>query len=153
MWSGLTAVGSKERWTGPIPWREEWAGHFQATLRRTGHGAQAGIGTILLTRQRRSLQKWAGKNMSQTRLGKEKDFALHLLRLQLGGQLGSRAVCDQAGGEKLLRQGVERDGGGCAGFFLKIPFSSCDQGGGKDSGGCDKELRTGVVRFRYFWSN
>ena len=58
--------------------------------------------------------------MSQTRLGKVKDVALHLLRLQLGGQLGSRAVCDQAGGEKLLRQGVERDGGGCAGFCLFV---------------------------------
>ena len=64
--------------------------------------------------------------MSQTRLGKEikvKDvahlFTCMLLRLQLCGQLlSSTAVCDQAGGEQLLRQGVERDGGGCAGFCL-----------------------------------
>ena len=64
--------------------------------------------------------------MSQTRLGKEikvKDvahlFTCMLLRLQLCGQLlSSTAVCDQAGGKQLLRQGVERGGGGCAGFFV-----------------------------------
>ena len=40
-------------------------------------------------------------------------------------------------------------------FFLFVEhfFSFfCEQGGGKDNGGCDKELRTGVVRCRYFKS-
>ena len=39
-------------------------------------------------------------------------------------------------------------------FFLFVEhfFSFfCEQGGGKDNGGCDKELRTGVVRCRYFF--
>ena len=69
--------------------------------------------------------------MSQTRLGKEikvKDvahlFTCMLLRLQLCGQLlSSTAVCDQAGGKQLLRQGVERGGGGCAGFFCLLNIS------------------------------
>ena len=30
----------------------------------------------------------------------------------------SCAVCDRGGGEKLLRRGVERDGGGSEGFFV-----------------------------------
>ena len=79
-----------------------------------------------------------------------------LVRLQLAGQLSNNtAVCDRGGGEKLLRRGVERDGGGSEGFFVqKLLFSFCEQGGGKDNGGCDKELRTGsFAEFRCFWSN